>query len=322
MKWVYAVGGLALVAGGVTVWQSSGPQPAALSTAQPSVQLELEAYGGFAYIREPDTLNIAFLKTTNRPADNCHVEQLGTDLFVVSGNIEAPVGPTRKFDVGGAVVTFPGLAASGPLLETDRGARPYGRPARPHEEDQWHNLKWVAGISSGAPGTDYPESMLRPDWKSVIDGRVEIIRGSVRAAHPSDVAIQMAIFDFKRPADTSPAFAHAMTDRTVWTAEVPGDGVEIAITGGRGTVSSLVVKPTLPNRPVRLKLIGRHAHGVAPAMAEGDALSHFCAFYDLMPDSSRPAHAAQLVPHIKDLPVLGNGAGRPSPGPYCPGDWP
>jgi hypothetical protein len=319
---------IVLVGTAVVVWQLVTPDESASSGAGQTVALEMEAYGGFAYIRQADTLNIAYLRSTDRRStDGCFVEQLGTDLFVVSGIIDTPAASaTRTFDVGGAVVTFPALASGS--LNTNRAARPNGRPGRWKDEDAWHNLQWVAGISSGAQGTDYPNAQLRSDWPQIVDGRVEIRRGEVRASHPSDIAVQAALFDFKRAdageSEESTKFTQAMTDRTIWKVDVPGNHVEILITGGRGSVNKLVVRPSKPNRPVKLRLIGRHSHGVAPALAEGDELTHFCAFYDLMPDASRPDKLAQLKPFIKELPTYtdGTGYGQPSPGAYCPGDWP
>src|SRR5262245_56229658 len=108
-----------------------------------TTRLELEAYGGFAYIHTPgeDKVEIAFLKdahleehdpTTNQPRTVCDVDQLGVDLLVVSGVIDSPDRPdNRMFDLAGATVTFPDLKASAKTLVVNRGPRPAAAPFGP-----------------------------------------------------------------------------------------------------------------------------------------------------------------------------------------------
>ena len=61
------------------------------TTAEATTRLELESYGGFAYVHTPSEhkVEIAFLKdafvqepdpTTNQPRTVCEVDQLGVDL--------------------------------------------------------------------------------------------------------------------------------------------------------------------------------------------------------------------------------------------------
>ncbi len=57
----------------------------------------------------------------------------------------------------------------------------------------------------------------------------------------------------------------------------------------------------------------------------GDPLGHFCTFYQLLDPNHAPTPDEQLIPYF-----LGAGStsgttssnAQPTPGFYCPGDWP
>jgi hypothetical protein len=294
----------------------------------PTIALELESYGGFAYIHSPaeNKLEIAYLKDSG-PECAEPVDQLGTDLMVVSGSIvDPPAWPGKLFEVTGAVVSFPDLEAGTADLKVDRGPRPVGAPANPGDPTQWYDTKWVAGISSGSPESDYPSHSLNPNWRSLVDGRVVLTRGKIQASHPSDYVMQHTTFEFRTPPSATGVvekrFTQSITDSTLFTSDVPGDEVVISLSGqGPDTPNTIVVKPTAPNRPVRLKLIGRHVHNMPASLPVGTPISHFCAFYALMQPVPTPAE--QLIPHVAQVAaVSGDRLGQPSPGSSCPGDWP
>lgn len=298
----------------------------------PTIALDMESYGGFAYVHTPSErkLEIAYLRDSG-PECAEPVDQLGTDLMVVSGRIVEPANWNgRLFEVTGATVTFPQLEALPNNLVANRGARPAGAPPNPAAATDWEDLKWVAGISSGAQGSDYPSRSLDPNWRSRVDGRVVLTRGRVTAGHPSDFVMQHTVFEFKPPTingvtppgGTPSPFSQSITDTTRFTADVPGDNVTIVLSGQRAEMPSrIVVQPTGPNRPVRLKLIGRHVHNMPAAMPVGTPITHFCAFYALMQQVPPPAE--QLIPHVAQVTAIaGSGVGQPSPGSSCPGDWP
>jgi hypothetical protein len=193
----------------------------------PTIALELESYGGFAYIHSPaeNKLEIAYLKDSG-PECAEPVDQLGTDLMVVSGSIvDPPAWPGKLFEVTGAVVSFPDLEAGPADLKVNRGPRPVGAPANPDDATQWYDTKWVAGISSGTPESDYPSHSLDPNWRSLVEGRVVLTRGTIRARHPSDYVMQHTTFEFRTPPSATGGmgkqFTQSLTDSTLFTADVP-----------------------------------------------------------------------------------------------------
>jgi hypothetical protein len=326
----------------VLVWYCR-PKPPGVVTA-----LELESYGGFAYIQPPgaNELSISFLKDykkdepdpanpTGPPVTVCEVDQLGVDLLVISGAIAsvskgpnlAPIPANRTFDLAGAVVTFPDLSKSSQALVVNRGDRPTGPfgPADPNNESHWLDLKWVPGTSYAASARsappNYPASTLNPNWPSLIDGRVVLTRGTITAAHPSDVAIKDSIFEFRSKSGARNPFKQAVTDTTQFKADVPSDQIVINLTGAASGITQIVVKPSKPGRPVRLKLKGRHVHQTKPELPLDAGIDHFCAFYQLL--QPVPDFKDQLIPHRVAGPTIASAgfSGQPSPGPFCPGDW-
>jgi hypothetical protein len=280
-------------------------------------RMEIESHGGFAYIpdRPNNLLEIVYLGDLN--VEGCEVDQVGTELQVVDGNIVEVVGADipadKKFSLNGTVVTFPDLESSALTLTAVRGNRPNGGPGNPNDAAEWADLKWIAGI-----GPDFPKSSRNPNWKAlpVVDGRMTLKGGQLTAAFPSDPAAQTGVFEFKDAASSK--FTQAMTDRTYYTVDVPRNRVVMQLTGSK--ITRIVVEPR-PDRPVQLKLIGLHTKNGGSGVALGAPISHYCAFYQLL--DPIPPVAEWLIPHFAGNPTLppDKAEGQPSPGPYCPGQW-
>lgn len=326
-KWLLL---LLIIAVALLAWYCR-PRPPVATT-----RLELESYGGFAYVQTPSEhkVEIAFLKdanvqetdpATNQPRTVCEVDQLGVDLLVVSGVIEsAPVPADRMFDLAGATVTFPDLEAHATALAVNRGTRPTAAPfgpANPGDLAQWEDVKWVAGTTYGQSTSDYPASSLNPNWRSMVDGRVVLTHGEITATNPSDVGVKDSIFEFKSSGGTKTSYKQAMTDRTYFRADVPSDRIVIHLTGAtKTTTNPIIIRPVSQGRPVKLKLIGRHVHQTPPVLPVNAAVEHYCAFYQLL--QPVPPARDQLIPHLfTGPPVASTTSGQPSPGPYCPPDW-
>lgn len=336
VKWV---GGtivpIALLSAGAGVHREASL--GARAARAPMVVLELELYGGFAYLHQGGdaVVNVAYLRDNSGPGSECAsnpVDQLGVDLMVVSGTIVQPATPppNRMFEVSGTVVTFPGLASSTDPLSVTRSPRKE-KPVDPANDTHWYDLQWVAGISSGAPGTEFPSAKLKSNWRNIVDGYVELQHGLLQAAHPSDLVARDTIFEFRtRTQAAGSGFRQAMTDRTIFTAKVPTDRVAIDLKVHNAPsptpaspVSRIEVVPTGPGRPVQLKLIGRHSHATPPALKVGEPVKHFCAFYALLERTPPITEAEQLLPYVYQISARNrDNVGQPSPGPYCPGDWP
>jgi hypothetical protein len=282
-----------------------------------TTELQLEAYGGFAYIPNPagNRLDIAYLKTTNVPG--CNVTQLGVELRVIEGNIVEPANyPDRSktFDLAGAVVKFPDLATTSTPLAAVRGARPTAAPFGPQDpkrDDEWHDLKWVPSALSEVPG-----ARLNPAWEGLVDGRLELKGGTIRALYPSDVVVRDAVFEFK---NATTSFRQAITDRTEYLVSVPSDRVVMTLTGQKQGITRIVVTPQVPGGRVRLKLSGIHEQPPAP-LPMGHVLKEHCAFYQLM--DPVPPQGAWFIPELTTPAAAATATGgQPSPGRFCPGDW-
>jgi hypothetical protein len=325
LKWVAVILIIVIIA---LVWYYR-PKPPLVTT-----DLELESVGGFAYIhsRGAPEVNVAFLKSVD--VADCKVEQLGVELMVVSGVVTSVTGgpdPTlppalkRRFELQRATVRFPDLAKSSHPLVVNRSRRPTG-PFGPGQATEWADVRWVPGIrynvgtTSGQPTADYPQSTLHPDWPNMVDGRVVLSNGTMSAGHPSDVAVQDSIFEFKTPGGTGPSYKQAVTDSTVFRARVPSNQIVINLTGAASTVTQIVIQPTEAGRAVRLKMKGRHAEQTPPVLPIGEPVHHYCAFYQLL--DPIPAHNLQLIPQLFSGPIASSTlGGQPSPGAYCPGEW-
>jgi len=302
---------IALLVIGWLLYRPTAPTPRVTA----STDLQIEIYGGFAYVptRPDNRLEIAYLEDTNVPG--CVVHQLGVDLMVVGGTIVEPANPpaTKMFDLESAVVTFPDLESANLPLTANRGPRPGSpyHPANPNNPPEWEDLQWVPGISP-----DVPNSSLNPDWRTLVDGRIVLRGGTIKGLLPSDVVVKDSIFEFRKGA--APVYSQAITDRTNYTVKVPSDRVTMLLSNAKSGVTRIVVTPAA-NQPVSLKLIGRHAAQTPGSLPPGTPIPDFCAFYQLLQPVPPPSD--WLIPHLASpAPGPGN-LGKPSPGPFCPGDW-
>jgi hypothetical protein len=312
------------------------------STAAASTKLIIEISGGFAYV--PDlpkrTLEVAYLNDfilgtdTNgnnkidpneadyddlnnngsRDAgepDTCNVDQIGTQLTVLRGKIVSPSSPppNRTFDLERTVVTIPALDnATTPLTYN----RPIGHPnpAKPTNAAHWNNLQYVPSLKDFHTGAG-----IRPSWRDEVNGRMVLKGGNVVATVPTDPAIESADFEFKQGTSSKGHFG--VTDKIIYTVDVPGSAVELILARNLAS-TTLRIEPPKPGQPVRLKLHGMHgADGVA-SFLQGQEVRDFCAFYSLL-EPKQPK--AQMVKMFYNGPTMNPGpSGQPSPGYFCPGD--
>jgi hypothetical protein len=280
------------------------------TSVQATTPLTIQIKGGFRYVNSPaqHQLEIAFMKDT---MGACMVHQLGVELSVKDGEIVVPATPPADmtFDPGGAVVTI-GDNAAEPLTVV-RGAQPSApfHPASTATDADWSDLRWVPSLDSL-----YPASKLNANWRTMVDGRVVLTHGTLVAAKPSDDVAVNGVFTFSRASDGA-TFTQALTDRTTYTGQVPGDRVIINLPGARSGISRIEIKP-VGGRPVLLLLTGTHDQA-APVLKPGDTINHYCAFYELL--SPVPPMNERMMPKYMgdpSKPLLG----QPSPGAYCPGE--
>jgi hypothetical protein len=282
---------------------SSGPR---------TTRVTMEIRGGFKYVHSPENhmLEVAFLNSTT---GDCKVEQLGVKLTVVEGLIVDPLIPPlgNTFNPDGAVLHFGDNPDE--VLTVQRGDRPVTpfHPPRPKSDASWKDLKWVPSVSSF-----YPDHPLNPDWRSlpVVNGRVVLTHGTLVGIRPSDDRAVTGLFKFQRESDGA-TFTQAMTDRTIYTARVPGDRLIITLDHPTSAPQRIEIKP-IGNRPVKLVLVGLHDDG--HVIHPNEVVKHYCSYYELL--SSPPPMSQRLLPvYIGDpqKPPLG----QPSPGAYCSGEF-
>jgi hypothetical protein len=286
-------------------------QPAPTSV-QATTPLTILITGGFRYVNSPaeHQLEIAFMKSTTGA---CMVHQLGVELAVKDGEIVVPATPpaSMSFDPGGAVVTI-GDNAAEPLTVVRSGqpVAPF-QPLNPSlsTDADWTDLKWVPSLDPF-----YPGNKLNPNWRQMVDGRVVLTHGTLVAAKPSDDVAVSSVFTFTRPSDGA-TFTQALTDRTTYTGQVPGDRVIINMPGARSGITRLEIKP-IGGRPVTLLLTGIHDLA-APKLKPGDSINDYCAFYELL--TPVPPMNQRMLPKYMGDPSKPL-AGQPSQGAYCPGE--
>ena len=74
-----------------------------------------------------------------------------------------------------------------------------------------------------------------------------------------------------------------MTDKTLYTVDVPGNEVEIQFQPRQPKGYKRVRWSRSPGQPVKLRLRGLHEHDrLARSSATGQELADFCAFYSLL----------------------------------------
>jgi hypothetical protein len=299
------------------LWWMYRPKPtvAPETERQALTSLEIEIDGGFAYVvTQPENrLEIAFLADTN--VAGCKIDQLGTDLMILAGTLVEPAAPPPggKFDLEGAVVTFPGLEASHPALVAPRApGRPNpNRPADPNNPSQWEPLQFVANIT-----TEFPASSLNPAWRSMVNGRLVLPGGTLKGLQPSDVIVNNGLFEFRRSGKA--VFQQAMTDKTHYSVEVPRDRIELLLAGAKSGITRIIITPPSANEPVVLSLMGRHAQETPASLPIGSPVEDFCSYYQLL--QPVPPQSEWLMPFYIGPPG-GAGPGAGNPGPFCPPSW-
>lgn len=304
------------------------------SCNKPKTRLVIEMTGGFAYLadRANDRLNVAYLDNVTleedidagRPGKEvvCDIKQIGTELKVLRGKIagSTPSAPgQREFDLHRSVVTFPMLDNSNIDLNFARKGwtptAPYAptppNPNDPHDPKDWENLQFLPAILPR-----HGASTLNPGWPSLVNGYMSLRGGRVIGTLPSDHDMETAKIDFK--VNGTSQFSSSVTDKVIYTVDVPGTQIEMRITGP--TTWTIFLEPTDVGKPVRLQLRGKHAHTTDPSPRPGDELKDHCAFYSLL--TPVPQYSTWLKPHFMSA---GNtptsGGGQPSPGFFCNGDW-
>jgi hypothetical protein len=314
----------------------------------PTTKLVIEVSGGFAYVAptgsdnhleiaylndfvlwndangngtmEPNEIEFDDLNNNGRrdpgEPDMCNVNQIGSELKVTKGTIIShdpstqPLPASKEFNLDKAVVKFPALeTANIPLtIGNLNWPPPAANPLNADVEAEWADM--VPALLK-----HHTTSVIDPNWRTMVNGRVVLPGGLIKAAIPSSPIFKKARFDFK--ANHSSKFKAAMTDRTKYTVDVPAGTVEIQLSGAANGFTRLVIQPQ--GNTVELTLRGMHDMG-SSIPGDGAPLKDFCAFYQLM--QPRPDKKEFLVPHyIAAAGGTGGGGGLPSPGFFCPGEW-
>jgi len=325
------------------IWYGGGPP-----VSTPTTKLQIEINGGFAYVAptgsdnhlevaylndfvlwndangngtmEPNEIEFDDLNGNGRrdagEPDICNVNQVGTELKVTRGTIISHEPSTqtlpasREFDLDKAVVKFPALeTANIPLkISATTWPPPPANPVNADNESEWSDM--VPALRKKHTGT-----AIDPNWRTMVNGRVVLPGGSIKATIPSSPLFKKARFDFK--ANKVSQFKAAMTDKTIYTVDVPAATIEIQLGGAASGFTKLVIQPQ--GGKVELTLRGMHDMG-STIPGDGAPLKDFCAFYQLM--QPRPASKDFLVPHYNaSTGGTGGGGGLPTPGFFCPGDW-
>lgn len=300
-------------------------------------RLEIEMSGGFAYIPSPNdkTLFVAYLndvlvkedtdKIPSTPDDVvCDVPQVGTELTVIRGVVDTYQGPmpmpeSRTFDLDGAKVTFPGLnVVTKPLpipITTRKPWKPNPLKVPNHSHAAWKDLQYVPRI---ADHDGLKNRKLLTGWQKnkLINGYIALRGGVLEGSTPSDPVAEMARFEFRVGGVLQETVT--ATDKTFYIVNVEDDKVEINFNDSKLEYKKLVLKPDPKGAPVvRLRLRGLHAMNAPPK--NNDELRDFCAFHALLTPEVKSADYLRI--YYKEPPRTSGGAGNPSPGFFCPGDW-
>jgi hypothetical protein len=313
-------------------------------SACPRTHLDLTLHGGFGYVLNSDwTIEAGFMKSVTNPpwSPSCDVQQLGVVLSIADGTIVSPPGQAVKIDVTNAVVTFDGVGTKGvkmhgvlgPHLQkassmtsaagataAANGPKGQKQPVPRTSDPDWEDLFWV-------PHTrlSFLDRGIDPQWRSnAVTGRVVLAGGEIAAGVPSDGAAVNGLWEFRK-GGTAPQYQQSITDRLRYKTEVNGDQIVINIDDTVLGMKHIVVAPIDNRHVVGLILAGRH--GAQKPIQVNDPLGHFCTFYQLLDLAKRPHESEQLIPYyIGGAAPLTSGPGatgkEPTPGLFCPGDWP
>ena len=263
-----------------------------------------------------DDLNNNGVQDANEP-DKCNVNQMGTELVIDRGTIQGhepsatPLPANRVFDLDKAVVKFPALETANIPLTIGRGTAwppTPDEPADPDNEGHWKDM--VPSLKAYHAGTT-----INPNWRDMVNGRVVLPGGNIRATLPSNAIFKKAHFDFH--ANNAFKFKAAMTDKNIYTVDVPGSTIELQISNATSGLTKLVLQPQ-GNR-VELILRGKHDSTVP---GDHEPLRDFCTFYQLMQPMPDPKDfLLPIFVAVPPLPTPPPGSPKPSPGFFCSGDW-
>jgi len=313
----------------------------ACSSACPHTDLDLTLHGGFGYVMNPDlTVEAGFMKSWHETDPmGCQVDQLGVDLKIDDGQILSPANWPLSIPVKDAVVSFEGAdtgavtvtgVLAGPLKQLTTGtaatsmaavagAGPSAQklPMPRLGDDDWRDLFWVPHTRM-----NFWNKAIDPMWRTnAASGRVVLGAGTLSAGIPSDGAAVNGLWEFKTKRGVV-SHQQAITDRLHFRTRVRGSTVVINLTVGSVT-TKIEVAPIDNRKTVGIFLVGRHTGSQMPPALNGP-LDHFCTFYRLLADP--PSVDDRLIPYF-----VGNGNatggtnppnGQPTPGLFCPGDWP
>ena len=319
---VVGLGLITVVAAGCAGGCTGGSQgTAAGSSSAATTKLIIDITGGFAYV--PDqanrTLEVAYLndveiKETAAGVERvvCAVDQIGTELIVVRGNIVSSSPPAnRTFNLDKTVVKIPALDNVSTPLTFTRGSWPPA-PAKPANVSHWQNLLYVPSLKD-----HHPNSGIRPNWRAEVNGRLVLKGGNIVATLPTDPSIEKADFEFRK--GTSSLGSFAVTDKTIYSVDVPGTAIELLLQDSPFNYGTVRIEPTAPGQPVRLKVRGLHHPGAVSSFTTGQEIGDFCAFYSLL--EPRPASSDMVKVFYNGPPGMLAGGAKPSPGFFCMGDW-
>lgn len=310
------------------------------ASAPPSTtQLIIEISGGFAFIQDPSDrrIHVAYLKNVYVAPDTdtngdgsvtsadepvCDVQPIGTELMVVRGNIteSLPLNKTpanRSYDLAGSKVTISDLTGSMPTA-----IRTLPTPSNVTAPASWTDLQFVPSIKDFHSG-----SRIIGGWKNRVDGYITLRGGKLEASVPTDPLVQNTYFEFKQ--NGTVVGRSAVTDKVIYTVDVPGDHVELRFSQSTIGFSRLKITPPASGGPVRLRLRGLHSMSSAASYADGDEIKDFCAFYSLFkknanpfgPEPSPMSSSERLKMFYVNNTPRPAGGDQPSPGFFCDGSW-
>jgi hypothetical protein len=296
----------------------------------PKTKLTIEMTGGFAYIPESsNVVNVAYLEDVDLQeggASVCHVDQIGTEFRVLRGSISSYTGTpppaSKEFDVNGAKIRFPALRDRRLKFKRTGWKPDPVLPQKPgvptNDPKKWTDVRFVPGIKERHK-TNYA---LDPNWPDLVNGYMVLRGGNLTSTLPTDPMMVNKQLRFK--VNGSDLFDVSITDKLIYTVDVPGTNVVVQFTDSALGYGSVTIQPSSAKDGVRLSLRGLHAMGTAPHVMNDQELRDHCAFYSLLKDPSlmTPVPSNQwLRPHFIGSAVSGAAGGQPSPGFFCPGDW-
>ena len=156
---------------------------------------------------------------------------------------------------------------------------------------------------------------INPKWRDMVNGRMVLRGGKIKATIPSSPIMKRAYFEFKDKSGLK--FKAASTDKLIYTVDVAASQIEMLFTDATIGLTKLIIKPQ--GNKVELTLRGKHDSSGQPAA--NMPLHDFCAFYELL--EPRPDTSKWLLPYYIPAPLPPGSSvnAMPSPGFFCNGDW-